>query len=157
MQQSILRRTFLASTGRNALSVFGMQRWISPSVADPMGNHVVGSYQGAVTFPDGSNVATLFVFHADGTLTETNVKTNNPGLGTWRYTGLDAQERVTFSYAFREFLLESGVTLGTVHVFQQATLSTSGAAFSASGEGILVDPEGKEQTRNHTSTYAIRF
>lgn len=157
MQQNILRRTFLASTSGSILSLFGLQQWGLPSVADAMERTLVGSYQGAVTFPDGSKVAALFVFHADGTLTETNVKTNNPGLGTWRYTGRDAQGLVTFSYTLREFLIVSGNEIGTVHVFQQASLSSSGAAFSASGEGILLDPEGKELLRNQTSTDASRF
>lgn len=157
MQQSIFRRTFLASTGKNVLSLFGLQQWLTSSVVDPRGGNVAGSYQGAVTFPDGSKVASLFVFHADGTLSETNVKTNNPGLGTWRHTGSDAQGLVTFSYTLREFLIESGTFTGTVHVFQQATLSLSGETFSASGEGILLGPEGKELVRNHTSTYATRF
>lgn len=157
MQQSIFRRTFLVNTGKNVLSLFGLQQWMIASIADTMGRTITGSYQGMVTFPDGSQVAVLFVFHADGTLSETNVKTNNPGLGTWRYTGSDAQGLVTFSYTLREFLIESGTFTGTVHVFQQATLSPSGETFSASGEGILLDPEGKELVSNHTSTYATRF
>jgi hypothetical protein len=157
MQQSIFRRTFLANTGKNVLSLFGLQQWMIASTTDTIGRTITGSYQGAVTFPDGSKVAVLLVFHADGTLSETNVKTNNPGLGTWRHTGSDAQGLVTFSYVMREFLVESGTFTGTVHVFQQATLSLSGETFSASGEGILLDPEGKELLRNHTSTHATRF
>jgi len=113
-----------------------------------------GAWAVTVTFPDGHADLELLSLTADGIVTETNAHPGTSiGVGVWTHTG----ER-SFAYALREQLFDaSGAYVGEVRVRAEATLDATGDTFDGRGEGVEVDPTGREIFRNPTTVRATRF
>ena len=79
--------------------------------------------------------------------------TPGPGAGTWQSDGPRS-----ISFDFTEFISyqPDGSFTGYVNVTQQGTVSTTGDAFTTSGQGVVCAADGTKITITRTTTQAVR-
>jgi len=109
----------------------------------------VGRWNLTVTFPDGSQSPSSLRFTPDGTVIN---YTPGPGTGIWSMISSNQ-----FQYSFIEEIDDSeGNEICYVDVQQQATLSTDGSIYTASGQGTVHAMDGMLLGVNPTTTQATR-